>query len=109
MMHTSRRNFLRISGAGLLATQTPSVLAGNLSGKSRIPNTDLPFQLGIASYTFREFSLEETITMTGRLGISKLTLKSMHLPLDLAPGRSNRRPPKWPRPELTSMAVELSI
>ncbi|MFO7669120.1 MAG: sugar phosphate isomerase/epimerase [Bacteroidales bacterium] len=86
MMNTSRRNFLRISGAGLLATQAPSVLAGNMAGNSRISNTDIPFQLGIASYTFREFSLEETITMTGRLGISKLSLKSMHLPLDMGPG-----------------------
>ena len=41
--------------------------------------------MGIASYTFREFSLEETIAMTQRLGINKLCLKSMHLPLELSP------------------------
>jgi sugar phosphate isomerase/epimerase len=50
-----------------------------------LKETKVPFQLGIASYTFREFSLEETITMTQRLGINKLCLKSMHLPLDLSP------------------------
>jgi len=81
-MHFSRRNFLRVSGAGLLATQAPGLLAAEFNSKYRGP--ELPFQLGIASYTFREFSLDETIAMTQRLGMSKLCLKSMHLPLDLS-------------------------
>lgn len=85
-MRTSRRNFLRLSGAGLLATQAPSVLAANTYVNKNLPGSDVPFQLGIASYTTREFSLEETIAMTAGLGISKLCLKSMHLPLDLSPG-----------------------
>lgn len=84
-MRTSRRKFLRLSGAGLLATQAPSVFAGNIHGNKNLPGADIPFQLGIASYTTREFSLEETISMTSGLGISKLCLKSMHLPLDLGP------------------------
>ena len=81
-MHFSRRNFLRVSGAGLIATQAPSLMAANLPSSYKEP--EVPFQLGIASYTFREFSLEETITMTQRLGINKLCLKSMHLPLELS-------------------------
>jgi sugar phosphate isomerase/epimerase len=40
------------------------------------------FSLGLASYTFREFSLEQTIEMTGRVGLDKIVLKSMHLPLE---------------------------
>jgi inosose dehydratase len=82
-MHFSRRNFLRVSVAGLIATQAPSLMAANLRSSHKGP--ELPFQLGIASYTFREFSLEETIAMTQRLGINKLCLKSMHLPLELSP------------------------
>lgn len=82
-MHFSRRNFLRVAGAGALAAQAPSVFASNPS--SHPIEADIPFQLGIASYTFREFSLEETIEMTSRLDISRLCLKSMHLPLDSAP------------------------
>ncbi len=82
-MHFSRRNFLRVSGAGLIATQAPGLLAANLPSSYKGP--ELPFQLGIASYTFREFSLEETIAMTQRLEINKLCLKSMHLPLELSP------------------------
>ncbi|MBE9519151.1 MAG: sugar phosphate isomerase/epimerase, partial [Bacteroidetes bacterium] len=79
-MHFSRRNFLRLSGAGLMATQAPSLLAAHPASSEKSPG--LPFELGIASYTFREFSLEETIAMTARLGIPKLCLKSMHMPLD---------------------------
>jgi sugar phosphate isomerase/epimerase len=38
--------------------------------------------LGLASYTFKEFSLDETISMTQRLGIKHIALKSFHLPLE---------------------------
>jgi len=79
-MHFSRRNFLRLSGTGLLATQAPSILKAHQTIPPR--GTALPFELGIASYTFREFSLKETIEMTNRLDIKKLCLKSMHMPLD---------------------------
>jgi inosose dehydratase len=40
-----------------------------------------PFDLGIASYTFRSFSLDQTIDMARRLRVARLTLKDMHLPL----------------------------
>jgi inosose dehydratase len=82
-MHFSRRNFLRLSAASLAASQTPSLFAANLSASPT--NRATPFQLGIASYTFREFSLEETIAMTKKLDIKNLCLKSMHLPLDATP------------------------
>jgi sugar phosphate isomerase/epimerase len=39
-------------------------------------------QLGMASYTFREFGLEETLTMTKRLGLKRIAFKDFHLPLD---------------------------
>ena len=84
-MRFSRRNFLRLSGAGILATQAPSVLAGEYTVSGELADAGIPFELGIASYTFREFNLVETIGMTQRLGIQKLCLKSMHLPLDLTP------------------------
>ncbi len=40
------------------------------------------FGLGMASYTFREFSLDRTIEMTKRLALGRIALKSMHLPLE---------------------------
>lgn len=82
-MNFSRRNFLRLSGTGLIASQAPSVLAADLTSSSK--GKGILFELGIASYTFRQFSLEETIAMTNRLGIKKLCLKSMHMPLESTP------------------------
>jgi len=79
-MHFSRRNFLRLSGAGLVASQAPSLLAKPQISSEK--GSGVPFELGIASYTFLSFSLEETIAMTARLGIKNLCLKSMHMPLD---------------------------
>lgn len=88
----SRRNFLRLSGAGLLASQAPSVLA--TSFPNAYTGSNIPFELGIASYTFREFTLEETITMTVKLEIKQLCLKSMHMPLDLSAGEIRNRAAK---------------
>ena len=84
-MQSSRRNFLRLSGAGLMATQAPSLLARTKTPHHGISGAEIPFTLGIASYTFREFSLEETIAMTSRLAIKNLCLKSMHMPLQSTP------------------------
>jgi inosose dehydratase len=40
------------------------------------------FGLGLASYTLRKFDLEQVIAMTVRLGLTRIALKSMHLPLN---------------------------
>ena len=79
-MKPTRREFLVLSGAGLLATPFSGLNAMESPAKKQ--SSDFPFELGIASYTFREFSLEETLRMTKRLGISRITFKSFHLPLD---------------------------
>jgi sugar phosphate isomerase/epimerase len=39
----------------------------------------------MASYTFRAFNLDETLAMTKRLGLARISLKSMHLPLEASP------------------------
>jgi len=40
------------------------------------------FELGLASYTFREFDLDSTLSMAGRVGLAQIALKSVHLPLE---------------------------
>lgn len=89
----SRRNFLRLSGTGLLASQFSSALSAqeNLQKETSNNRSGIPFELGIASYTFREFSLEETVAMTVKLDIQNLCLKSMHMPLDLSAGEIKSR------------------
>ena len=79
-MKTSRRDFLALSGVGLLATTLPGV--SSYANTFSADSSKFPFNLGIASYTFRKFPLEETLGMTKRLGLSKIAFKSHHLPLD---------------------------
>lgn len=76
MKDYTRRDVLRL--AGFTAAVPLSGVLGQSSRPSRRP---VRFSLGMASYTFRAFPLEQVIAMTRRLGIRNLTLKEVHLPL----------------------------
>lgn len=85
-MKPSRRNFLKLSAAGILLTKVNSV-AGNLLGSNssqQKPHSKQKFSFGLASFSTRTYSLTQTIAITKRLGLTGLTLKSMHLPLTLS-------------------------
>ncbi len=89
----SRRRFLRMGagGAAALAAAASGLGADPASGQagdaqsgrlnaSAFPK--IPFSLGAASYTFREFGLEDAIKMTQRVALPRICLKDMHLPID---------------------------
>ena len=44
-----------------------------------------PLRLALASYTLRNFNLDQTLTMTQRVGLDAICLKSFHLPLESTP------------------------
>jgi len=70
-----------LSGAGLLA----SSISPGMTAFAGTPGTDLSkftFDLGIASYTCRKFSMEDTLKMVKRVGVSKVCFKDYHLPLN---------------------------
>ena len=75
----SRRNFIKTIGIA-----APTALIGNRvyskSFKRSKPANHVP--IGLASYSTRKFSLEETIEMATRIKIKHLAIKSMHLPMD---------------------------
>lgn len=84
-MKSNRRKFIKRTSAGLLgatALMGPNNLNATTlkNSNSNKPNTDI--KLGVASYSLREFSMEEAIDMTLRAGMNRMTFKSMHLPLD---------------------------
>ena len=86
MTEHSRRDFLKMAGLTAAIGSIPvskSLAADELMQASRI---NIPFDFGIASYTFRAFSLDKAVEMTTRLGLKKLTLKDMHLPLTSSEG-----------------------
>jgi sugar phosphate isomerase/epimerase len=80
---TNRREFMRLAGMGFMAATLP-ILGGATDRRfeSKKKNGNRRFELGMASYTFREFSLDKTLAMTKRLGLKKIAFKSFHLPLE---------------------------
>jgi sugar phosphate isomerase/epimerase len=81
MNHSSLRHFLQLLGAGALAGSLPHAAVLSQQKEPTAGKSAVPFHLGIASYSFRAFTLDQVIEMTRRLGIDRLTLKDMHLPL----------------------------
>ncbi len=78
MIRNSRRDFLKTGAAVAAGVSLPLGLSAGSQG-SRKPL----FGFGVASYSLRAFPLDAAIDMTRRLGIRRLTLKEMHLPLTL--------------------------
>jgi len=85
----TRRRFLQVAGVGAAGSlvQACSCLGRDRRsrGKTRIGGRlagERLFELGLASYTFREFKLDETLAMTRRLGLKYICFKSFHLPLE---------------------------
>jgi inosose dehydratase len=73
-----RRDFL--IAAGMAAAARGGFAA---QAKAKAPaHPAFPFELGMASYTFREFPTEKAIEMTVRLGLKKIAFKDFHLKLD---------------------------
>jgi sugar phosphate isomerase/epimerase len=73
-------------GAGLSAASLSQKAAGKTPAdkKDRKDKSKKKpkFELGMASYSLREFNLDDTLAMTKRLALRKIAFKSVHLPLD---------------------------
>lgn len=81
-MNYSRNEFLKLlglSGLATLATGSGSALASTPKNKSA------ELRLGLASYTLRNYKLEDVIKMSKRVGLTNIALKSMHMPLESSP------------------------
>ena len=83
MSTPSRRDFIKVVSSGSLAFPLAAlgVSCGN-ADTGVAHNATAPFTLGMASYTFRAFGVDETIAMTKRLGLTAISYKSFHLPLE---------------------------
>lgn len=77
----NRRNFIKATGLGIAAAAVPGLATASVS-QSESSKSEFGFQLGVASYSLREFSQEQALDMTLRCGINQIAFKSMHLPLD---------------------------
>lgn len=88
-IRAGRRNFLATAGAAFAALAAGRGAAAQEPGPAkagvRKPAAKPPFELGLASYTLRKFTLDQTLAMTQRVGLKYLCLKSFHLPLEAKP------------------------
>lgn len=79
-MKYTRKSFIKLAGTGALVAGVGVYSKANASVD--VTKNDVSLQLGLASYSLRNYSLEETIAMASRLELRHLALKSMHLPLE---------------------------
>ena len=77
----SRRQFLKLAGTGVLAAGASSLHAIPVMPVSA-DKTINTFSIGMAGYTFREFTVEKTIEMMKRIGVTNLSLKDFHMPMN---------------------------
>jgi len=82
---SSRRQFLRMAGAGAMACATVSPRGALGAASPEPPAAAVPFTLGMASYTLRQFPVDQAIEMTKRLGLTRICFKDFHLKLDATP------------------------
>jgi len=83
MSQQSRREFFRTAGIGVTTgALVYSASSCTNQGVVTKPEGYKRLNLGMASYTFRKFNLDDTLAMTNRLGLKHIAFKSMHLPLD---------------------------
>jgi len=81
----SRRNFVR-SGALLAAACAVPGATDALADPSHAEGKPLPIHLGLASYTFRNFTRAQMIGFMKQLNVTALNAKDVkdHLPMDMA-------------------------
>jgi sugar phosphate isomerase/epimerase len=82
---STRRSFLGKTALAIAGTASLPLL-GSALNTTKTASTqeggDHPLNIGIAGYTFYKFDLEKTISMMKRVGVTNLSLKEFHLPLN---------------------------
>lgn len=79
-MNTNRRNFLKLSGAGMAAMAIPDIVKSANVPERKAPK--FPVRLGLASYTLRKMSLDDALKVCQRLQFKYISLKDFHLKLN---------------------------
>ena len=84
-MKYSRSSFLKLAGLGGLAATASILQAAPDKGFYGINTKDenaTGLTLGLASYSTRNFTFDDTLAMAKRLNIKQIAIKSMHMPME---------------------------
>ena len=79
-MNFSRRNFIKTTGAGVIAAGIPGCAAA-LPAVSAPAKPD-SFKLAIAGYSFARLKLDDSLAIMKKVGVNLLGVKDFHLPLN---------------------------
>lgn len=79
-MALSRKDFIKTLGMGGMVALSPGLLATPHAKMKKGISDDL--KIGVASYSLRTLSLDDTIKALTRFSVTYVCLKSMHMPLD---------------------------
>ena len=79
-MQANRRNFLKLSGLGMVAAALPGISQSAPSAAKKAKS--LPIRLGLASYTLRKMNLDDALAVCQRMDIKHISLKDFHLKLN---------------------------
>lgn len=82
---SNRRQFLKVAGASAVACAAGAPRRALAAEPSEPAAPAVPFVLGMASYTLRQFPVDQAIEMTKRLGLTRICFKDFHLKLDATP------------------------
>jgi inosose dehydratase len=82
MAGIKRRDFIKGAVVGSTAALAVPSRSSPLGRRQEEKKFSGRMPLGLASYTFRAFDLDQTIFMANRVDLKRIVLKSMHLPLE---------------------------
>ncbi len=77
----SRRSFFAAAGAAAVASTLNPNATQLVSAQEKSQTGAVKFELGVASYSFRKFDVDQVIEWCKRAEIKKVSLKDFHLPL----------------------------
>jgi len=82
----SRRQFLTAAAAGAAGALIMDHASTSRQAALAAATPNNPkFELGLASYTFRKFSLDQALQMAKRVGFKRIALKDVHLAMNSSP------------------------
>ncbi len=85
-MKSNRRQFFQWAGTGAAVSMVGLAMSASpqltAAAAADPPKKQRPFRLAMASYSLRNFSLDEALSITQTVGLDAICLKSMHLPLE---------------------------
>jgi sugar phosphate isomerase/epimerase len=100
----SRRQFIKVTSTGMLAAGFTGINGTEIARAFRGESGDT-FSLGMAGYTFKEFTVEQTIEMMKRTGVTNLSLKDFHMPLNSTQEQINSVLEKFKNAEINVYTV----